>query len=174
MYLTTWNFYLKPCSCFALSLSLSFSLLSFPFVWKAPFLPPSSSPPPPPQVYKKWNSSETKVVTLETHGHNHSSYHFASQRLLAPSPPTAQANTHPTIHITPKTPQLNLQRKVCLKIEEEKGANADPQDKLQDRVLNSGDCFILNVRGKVFELQSCYYVHFRANTLGKGMNPKFS
>ena len=22
-----------------------------------------------------------------------------------------------------------------------------------------------------FELQSCYYVHFRANTLGKGMNP---
>ena len=22
-----------------------------------------------------------------------------------------------------------------------------------------------------FVLQSCYYVHFRANTLGKGMNP---
>ena len=22
-----------------------------------------------------------------------------------------------------------------------------------------------------FELQSCYYVHFRTNTLGKGMNP---
>ena len=22
-----------------------------------------------------------------------------------------------------------------------------------------------------FVLQSCYYIHFRANTLGKGMNP---
>ena len=22
-----------------------------------------------------------------------------------------------------------------------------------------------------FELQSCYYVHFQTNTLGKGMNP---
>ena len=22
-----------------------------------------------------------------------------------------------------------------------------------------------------FELQSCYYVHFRSNTLGKGINP---
>ena len=24
-----------------------------------------------------------------------------------------------------------------------------------------------------FELQLCFYVHFRANTLGKGMNPFF-
>ena len=24
-----------------------------------------------------------------------------------------------------------------------------------------------------FELQSCYYVHFRANTLGKDMNPTY-
>ena len=24
-----------------------------------------------------------------------------------------------------------------------------------------------------FELQSCYYIHFRTNTLGKGMNPPY-
>ena len=30
------------------------------------------------------------------------------------------------------------------------------------------DCWIVE---REFILQSCYYVHFRANTLGKGMNP---
>ena len=27
------------------------------------------------------------------------------------------------------------------------------------------------IEASEFELQSCYYVHFRTNTLGKGMNP---
>ena len=30
------------------------------------------------------------------------------------------------------------------------------------------DCEIV---AREFELQSCYYVHFYANTLGQGMNP---
>ena len=35
-------------------------------------------------------------------------------------------------------------------------------------MVKSMDCAIV---GSEFELQSCYYVHFQANTLGKGMNP---
>ena len=35
-------------------------------------------------------------------------------------------------------------------------------------MVKAMDCGILESK---FVLQSCYYVHFRANTLGKGMNP---
>ena len=35
-------------------------------------------------------------------------------------------------------------------------------------MVKSIDCGIVVSE---FVLQSCYYVHFRANTLGKGMNP---
>ena len=30
---------------------------------------------------------------------------------------------------------------------------------------------VYKIVAREFELQSCYYVHFRAITLGKGMNP---
>ena len=36
---------------------------------------------------------------------------------------------------------------------------------VMDKVMDCG--IVVNE----FILQSCYYVHFRANTLGKGMNP---
>ena len=35
-------------------------------------------------------------------------------------------------------------------------------------MVKAMDCGIVV---REFVLQSCYYVHFRANTLGKGMNP---
>ena len=35
-------------------------------------------------------------------------------------------------------------------------------------MVNAMDCGIVVIE---FELQSRFYVHFRANTLGKGMNP---
>ena len=35
-------------------------------------------------------------------------------------------------------------------------------------IVKAMDCRIVV---REFVLQSCYYVHFRANTLGKGMNP---
>ena len=37
-----------------------------------------------------------------------------------------------------------------------------------DVVANVLDCDIMV---RVFELQSCYYVHFQANTFGTGMKP---
>ncbi len=38
----------------------------------------------------------------------------------------------------------------------------------RDVVANLLDCDIVVSE---FKLQSCYYIHFRTNTLGKGMNP---
>ena len=35
-------------------------------------------------------------------------------------------------------------------------------------IVKAMDCGII---AHEFVLQSCYYVHFQANTLGKGMNP---
>ena len=35
-------------------------------------------------------------------------------------------------------------------------------------MVKAMDCGIVV---REFVLQSCYYIHFRANTLGKGMNP---
>ena len=35
-------------------------------------------------------------------------------------------------------------------------------------IVKAMDCRIIVIK---FELQPCYYVHFRANTLGKSMNP---
>ena len=39
---------------------------------------------------------------------------------------------------------------------------------LHDVMANMLDC---NILANEFELQSCFYIHFRANSLGKGMNP---
>ena len=43
-----------------------------------------------------------------------------------------------------------------------------PRGRLHGVMVKALDCGIVV---REFVLQSCYYVHFRANTLGKGMNP---
>ena len=48
--------------------------------------------------------------------------------------------------------------------------------KLQDQYRGCPHCVMVKAMDcrivvSEFELQSCYYVHFRANTLGKSMNP---
>ena len=54
-----------------------------------------------------------------------------------------------------------------------------PKENITDRKLISGGCprgvmvkaMDCGIVVREFILLSCYYVHFRANTLGKGMNP---
>ena len=55
----------------------------------------------------------------------------------------------------------NLQRLICHKTQQTRGCP-------RGVMVKAMDCGIVV---REFVLQSRYYVHFRANTLGKGMNP---
>ena len=59
----------------------------------------------------------------------------------------------------------NLQRSICLKTQTIKQTLSGGVLVLMVKAM---DCGIVV---REFVLQSRYYVHFRANTLGKGMNP---
>ena len=60
----------------------------------------------------------------------------------------------------------NLQRLICHKTHQTKprGVWGCPRG-VMVKAMNCG------IVVREFVLQSCYYVHFQANTLGKGMNP---
>ena len=61
----------------------------------------------------------------------------------------------------------NLQRLICHKTQQTKQPT-ETRGYLHDVMVKAMDCGIVISE---FELQSRYYVHFRTNAHGKGMNP---